>query len=257
MSWEYTVILFVYGCVVGSFLNVCIYRLPLEKSIVSPRSSCPNCQTLITWYDNIPLLSWLWLKGRCRKCQQTISPIYPLIELLAGLLTLQVAYRFGMTWETLVLIILGFSFLVLTFIDFYHYILPDVITLPGMVIGLILSATSLLGPPIASLEDALIGVVAGGGGLWGFAWIFEKITGKVGMGFGDVKLLALIGAWLGWQALPFTLFFAGLSGSIVGISWILIAKRDRNLQIPFGPYLVAGSWVFLFYGPQIYDWYLG
>ena len=256
MSWEYAVILFVYGIVVGSFLNVCIYRLPLGKSIVRPRSRCPSCDYHLTWYDNIPLLSWLWLRGRCRKCSQGISPVYPLVELVAGLLTLQVGYRFGLTWESLLLVLLGFAFLVLLVIDFYHYILPDVITLPGIVFGVVAAALPYIGPPIAHWETSVIGVVAGGGGLFAFAWIFEKITGKVGMGLGDVKLLAMIGAWLGWQALPFTIFFAGLAGSVVGITWILLSDRDSSQPIPFGPYLVAGAWIYLFYGAEVYEWYL-
>ena len=256
MSWQYAVVLFVYGIVIGSFLNVCIHRLPQEKSVVRPRSRCPCCDYCLAWYDNIPLLSWLWLRGHCRKCGVVISPLYPFIELVAGLLTLQVGYRFGLTWESLVLALLGFAFLVLLFIDFYHYILPDIITLPGIVLGLIVSVLPFFGPPLVDIQTSLVGVVAGGGGLWLFAWTFEKITGKVGMGFGDVKLLAMIGAWLGWQALPFTLFFAGLMGSIVGVTWILISDRDRSQPIPFGPYLVGGAWIYLFYGPQIYDWYL-
>lgn len=256
MPWEYTIALFVYGTVVGSFLNVCIYRLPLGKSIVYPGSGCPTCATKIAWYDNVPIVAWLWLRGRCRSCSQTISPIYPIIELIAGLLTLQVSYRFGLTWESLFLVLLGFAFLVLLAIDFYHYILPDVITLPGIVLGIAAAGVPFIGPPIADIETSLVGVVAGGGGLWGFAWIFEKITGKVGMGFGDVKLLAMIGAWLGWQALPFTLFFAGLTGSIVGITWIMLSDRDRSQAIPFGPYLVSGAWIYLFYGADVYEWYL-
>ena len=255
MSVEYTVILFVYGIVVGSFLNVCIYRLPLEKSIIRPRSSCPGCGYHLAWYDNIPLLSWLWLRGRCRGCAQSISITYPLVELASGLLTLQVAYRFGMTWESLLLVLLGYSFVVLTVIDFYHYILPDVITLPGILLGLLVAGVPLFGFPLPDMETSFIGALAGGGGLWSFAWIFEKITGKVGMGFGDIKLLAMIGAWLGWQSLPFTIFFAGSAGSVVGITWMLLSGRGRSEPIPFGPYLVAGAWIYLFHGPQIYAWY--
>ena len=165
-------------------------------------------------------------------------------------------YRFGLTLESLALVSLGFAFLVLLVIDFYHYILPDAITLPGMALGILLAGLPMTGPPLVDLQTSLIGAFAGGGGLWSFAWLFEKITGKVGMGFGDIKLLAMIGAWLGWQALPFTLFFAGLSGSLVGITWILLSDRDKSQPIPFGPYLIGGAWIYLFYGPRIYDWYL-
>ncbi|MEO5354129.1 MAG: A24 family peptidase [Magnetococcus sp. XQGC-1] len=255
MSWEYAVIVFIYGSVVGSFLNVCIHRLPLEKSIISPRSSCPTCGYTLAWRDNIPLLSWLWLRGRCRNCQQSISPLYPLVELAAALLALQVAFFHGLTWNSLWIALLGFAFIVLVVIDFYHYILPDVITLPGIVLGLLVTGLPGSGPPLPTLEDALIGAVAGGGGLWLFAWLFEKMSGKVGMGMGDIKLLAMIGAWMGWQSLPFTLFFSGLVGSIVGIAWMMISGRDRSQPIPFGPYLAAGAWVYLFYGAEIYRWY--
>lgn len=255
MSWEYASIVFVYGIVVGSFLNVCIYRLPLEKSIVFPRSGCPECGYMLPWYDNIPLLSWLWLRGRCRNCRHSISVLYPLVELATALLALQVTYQFGLTWQSLLIALLGCAFLVLMVIDFYHYILPDVITLPGIVLGVVV-AGSVGGAPLATLESSLIGVVAGGGGLWLFAYLFEKISGKVGMGMGDIKLLAMIGAWMGWQSLPLTLFGAGLMGSVVGISWMVYSGRDRSQPIPFGPYLVMAAWIYLYYGEEIYRWYL-
>ncbi|MEO5364340.1 MAG: A24 family peptidase [Magnetococcus sp. DMHC-8] len=256
MAWEHAAILFVYGLAVGSFLNVCIYRLPLEKSIVHPRSGCPRCGQPLAWHDNIPLLSWLWLRGRCRQCQQPIAILYPLVELAAGLLAVQVGQRFGLTWTALLLALLGFAFLVLMVIDFYHYILPDVITLPGLVLGVVVAGLTAGEPPLPTLESALLGVATGGGGLWLFAWLFEKMTGRVGMGMGDVKLLAMIGAWLGWQSLPLTLFLAGLVGSVVGLTWMVVAGRSRLQPIPFGPYLVLGAWVYLFYGADIYRWYL-
>ncbi|MEO5340743.1 MAG: prepilin peptidase [Magnetococcus sp. MYC-9] len=248
-------ILFLYGSVVGSFLNVCIYRLPREKSVIRPRSACPACGYMLAWYDNIPLLSWLWLRGRCRVCRQGIGWIYPVVELAAGLLAVQVGLQFGLSWSSLWIALLGFAFLVLMVIDFYHYILPDLITLPGIVLGLLVAGLSLSGPPLATLEEALLGAVAGGGGLWLFAWLFEKTTGKVGMGMGDIKLLAMIGAWLGWQSLPLTLFLAGLMGSVVGVVWMVAAGRDRSQPIPFGPYLVLAAWVHLCLGTEIYRWY--
>ncbi|MEO5377199.1 MAG: prepilin peptidase [Magnetococcus sp. DMHC-6] len=257
MTWTIGFILFIYGAVMGSFLNVCIYRLPREESIVFPGSHCPICQKPILWRDNIPLLGWALLRGRCRQCQGSISPLYPLVELVTALLTVGLGVRFGLTLETLFLVILGYAFIVLTMIDFEHYILPDVITLPGIIFGLLVTALPWIGPPFPPFKEALIGVVAGGGGLWGFAWLFEKITGKVGMGFGDVKLTALIGAWMGWQALPFTIFVSALIGSVVGITWILIAGRDRHLPIPFGPYLIGGAWCYLYWGPEAYTWYFG
>lgn len=248
---------FLFGLTWGSFLNVCIFRIPRGESIVYPPSHCTGCGQAIRWYDNIPLLSWVVLHGKCRQCKETISFIYPLVEFLAGLLTLQTVIQFGLTWESLALICLGYAFIVLVFIDLYHYILPDVITLPGVVLGLLLAGSQLLGSPLANIHDAAIGVAAGGGGLWAFAWIFEKITGKVGMGFGDVKLLAMIGAWFGWQALPFTLFFAALVGSLIGIIWIAIIGRDRSFPIPFGPYLAGAAWLYLFVGQRVYHWYWG
>ncbi|MBF0419392.1 MAG: prepilin peptidase [Magnetococcales bacterium] len=250
-------IVFLFGITWGSFLNVCIYRIPLGKSIVLPASHCPQCSQAIRWFDNIPLLGWVLLRGRCRHCHAAISPIYPLVELLAGMLAIQVIGHFGLNWQNLTLILLGYAFIVLAFIDFQHYILPDVITLPGIALGLILAWTGWSAPPLATLQDAFLGLAIGGGGLWGFAWLFQKITGKVGMGLGDVKLLAMIGAWMGWQSLPFTLFFASLLGTTVGILWMIAARRNRSQPIPFGPYLVGAAWAYLFVGQLLTHWYLG
>ncbi|NGZ27079.1 MAG: prepilin peptidase [Magnetococcales bacterium] len=254
------IIVFIVGAMVGSFLNVCIHRLPLEEEVVFTPSHCPHCNQAIHWWDNIPLLSWLALRGRCRHCKQGISLQYPLVELSAALLALHLYLRFGLTWEALALVVLGFAFIVLTVIDLFHYILPDVITKPGIAIGLLFATPAyfglpLLGKPFPAPTDAWLGALIGGGGLWSFAWLFERFTGREGMGMGDVKLLALIGAWMGWQALPFTLFAASLLGSIVGVTWILIWGRDRHLPIPFGPYLTISSWVYIFVGPQVYHWY--
>lgn len=262
LTWQTASILFFYGAIVGSFLNVCIHRLPRGEEIVFTPSHCPQCQAPIRWHDNIPLLGWLWLLGRCRQCRQPISLRYPLVELAAALLALQVVQRFGLGLDSLALVVLGHAFIVLTVIDLYHYILPDRITKPGIVLGLLLALPGYfgyrwLGAPFPVLGDAAIGVLAGGGGLWAFGWLFEKITGREGMGLGDVKLLALIGAWMGWQALPYTLFVASLIGSVAGITWILISGRDRRLPIPFGPYLTVAAWSYLFVGPQAYGWYFG
>ncbi len=245
-----------FGSVWGSFLNVCIHRIPAGESVVVPPSRCPGCKNTIAWRDNIPVLGWLLLKGRCRHCETTISPIYPAIEALAAVMTMHVVMVFGLSWESLALVCLGYAFIVLMMIDFNHYILPDVITLPGIAIGIVLSFVPMVGSPMADPVNSVIGAVAGGGGLWFIAFSYEKITGKVGMGFGDVKLLALIGAWFGWQALPFTIFGAALMGSIVGLSLILFQGRDHAKPIPFGPYLVLAAWGFIFYGNQAYDWYL-
>lgn len=245
-----------FGALWGSFLNVCIYRIPLGQNLAFPASRCPHCESPIRWFDNIPLFSWLWLRGRCRRCAHPISPLYPAVESLTALLTWQVVWVFGFRWESLALVALGYAFIVLMMIDFDYYILPDVVTLPGMVIGLAVAWIPTLGSPLPSLQDALIGAAVGGGGLWLFAWLFKTLTGKEGMGLGDVKLLAMIGAWLGWQALPFTLFGASLLGSVMGIGWILLKGRDRSLPIPFGPYLVLAAWSYLYVGADLYRWYL-
>ncbi|MBF0110869.1 MAG: prepilin peptidase [Magnetococcales bacterium] len=257
MSDSIIFMVFAFGITWGSFLNVCIHRLPLGESIVFPPSHCPQCRQNISWRDNIPLLGWLILRGRCRHCRHPISTLYPLVELLAGLLAVQVVLRFGLHWENLLPLTLGYAFIVLSFIDFKHYILPDVITLPGMVSGVALAWSGWLAPPLADARASVLGLVIGGGGLWAFAWLFHKMTGKVGMGFGDVKLMGMIGAWLGWQALPFTLFFSALAGSVVGIAWMIVANRDRSQPIPFGPWLAAAAWMYLFVGDGVYAWYLG
>ncbi|MBF0627179.1 MAG: prepilin peptidase [Magnetococcales bacterium] len=257
MSWDLLILLLLIGAIWGSFLNVCIHRIPLEESIVRPRSRCPGCRHTIAWHDNIPILSWLILRARCRHCQQPISPVYPLVELITALLTVSTLYRFGLTPTGVALTALGYALITLTMIDFHHYILPDVITLPGIAIGLLLTVLPGTAPPLASWQNGLIGVTAGGGGLWLFGWIFQKITGKEGMGLGDVKLTAMLGAWLGWQALPLTIFGAAVIGSVVGIGWILLSGRDRSLPIPFGPYLALAAWGYLHLGPAIYGWYLG
>ncbi|OSM00481.1 prepilin peptidase [Magnetofaba australis] len=239
---------FVLGAVIGSFLNVCIHRLPNEESIIFPSSHCPHCKTPIKFQHNVPLLGWLMLKGRCAKCAERISIRYPLVELTGGLCALFSLYHFGLTVEMALVATLGMALITLSMIDFDHYILPDVITLPGIVAGLIISVIPAVGEPFPHWRDAVIGVVAGGGGLWLFAWLFEKITGRVGMGFGDVKLVAMLGAWLGWEGLPFTIFGAALIGSIVGIIWLTATKRGREHPIPFGPYLAVMGWIYLFYG---------
>lgn len=244
---------FLFGGAVGSFLNVCIYRLPLGKSIVFPASSCPLCGTPIRWHDNIPILGWLLLRGRCRACREPISPQYPLVEALCGGLTLALFLRFGPTLTFLSLWILCSSLIVITFIDLEHQIIPDVISLPGIVIGFL----SSLALPWHSPLNSLIGILAGGGILLIVAYGYELLTKKEGMGGGDVKLLAMMGAFLGWRAVPFILFTASLFGSIIGVCLMLIQKKDSKLAIPFGPFLAVGALLFIFYGKDIINWYFG
>ncbi|CAH2030695.1 prepilin peptidase [Trichlorobacter ammonificans] len=243
---------FVLGAVTGSFLNVCIYRMPLEQSVVSPGSRCMACGTPVRWFDNIPILSWVLLRGRCRSCAAPFSIRYPLVELLTGLLCLLLFRKFGLTLSFAVLFLLCASLLVVTFIDFDHQIIPDEITLPGIAIGLLCSFIL----PEPSWRSSLLGILVGWGSLalvfYGYLWL----TGREGMGGGDAKLLAMIGAFLGLKAIPFVIFVSSLVGSLVGLSLMALQGRDRHLAIPFGPYLVAGAILYLFFGPQLISWYL-
>jgi len=242
----------VFGMVVGSFLNVCICRLPEGQSVVSPPSRCPHCSHRISWYDNIPLVSYLLLRGRCRGCGARISPQYPLVELLNGVLTLLLFLRFGPTLTFAALFLFCSALVVITFIDLEHQIIPDEISLPGIVIGLILSFFL----PGQSWLNSLLGILLGGGSLLLVAYLYQLLTGKEGMGGGDIKLLAMMGAFLGWKAIPFIIFASSLVGSLVGISIMLLQKKDSKLAIPFGPYLAFGAVLYIFYGRALIQWYL-
>jgi leader peptidase (prepilin peptidase)/N-methyltransferase len=249
----YPLFALVFGMVVGSFLNVCICRLPKNESIVSPPSHCPVCSYQIRWYDNIPLLSYLLLRGKCRGCGVPISLQYPLVELLNGILTLLLFLRFGPTIAFAALFLLCSSLVVITFIDIEHQIIPDEISLPGFVIGFILSFFI----PGYSWLSSLLGILLGGGSLLLVASAYQRLTGKDGMGGGDVKLLAMMGAFLGWKAVLFILFASSLIGSIVGVSIMLLQKKDSKLAIPFGPYLASAAVLYIFYGRPLIRWYLG
>jgi leader peptidase (prepilin peptidase)/N-methyltransferase len=240
------------GMVVGSFLNVCICRLPKGESVVTPPSHCPGCDYRIRWYDNIPLFSYLLLRGRCRGCGSRISLQYPLVELLNGLLTLALFVRFGPTLAFLVLFLFCSSLVVITFIDIEHQIIPDVISLTGIVAGFVLSFF-IQGH---SWLNSLLGILLGGGSLLLVAYGYQWLTGKEGMGGGDIKLLAMMGAFLGWKSIPFIIFASSLVGSVVGVSIMLVQKKDSKLAIPFGPYLAFGAVLYIFYGRQIIQWYL-
>ena len=241
-----------FGLVVGSFLNVCICRLPEGQSVVSPPSRCPHCSHRIRWYDNIPLLSYLLLRGRCRGCGARISLQYPLVELLNGILTLLLFLRFGPTLTFAALFLFCSALVVITFIDLEHQIIPDEISLPGIVIGLILSFFL----PGQSWLNSLLGILLGGGSLLLVAYLYQLLTGKEGMGGGDIKLLAMMGAFLGWKAIPFIIFASSLVGSLVGITIMLLQKKDSKLAIPFGPYLAFGAVLYIFYGRALIQWYL-
>jgi leader peptidase (prepilin peptidase)/N-methyltransferase len=243
----------IFGLLVGSFLNVCICRLPKNESIVSPPSHCPLCSYQIRWYDNIPLVSYLLLRGRCRGCGATISLQYPLVELLNGVLTLLLYLRFGPTLAFATLFLFCSALVVITFIDIEHQIIPDEISLSGIVIGFALSFF-IRGH---SWQNSLCGILLGGGSLLLVAYGYQRLTGKEGMGGGDIKLLAMMGAFLGWKAVPFIILASSLVGSIIGISIMLLQKKDSKLAIPFGPYLAFGAVLYIFYGRTLIRWYLG
>ncbi|MDY0269612.1 prepilin peptidase [Trichloromonas sp.] len=243
---------FVFGAVVGSFLNVCIYRIPAGESVVSPRSRCPRCGSLIRWYQNIPILSWLFLRGRCANCRTRISPRYVLVEALTGLLFVLVLRDFGIHWATPVFWVFIALLVTITFIDLDHQIIPDVISLPGIVIGF--GASFLL--PWVSWSDSLLGILLGGGSLFLVAVGYEFLTKKEGMGGGDIKLLAMLGAFLGWKAVLPIIFVSSLLGTLVGVPLMLAKGSDGKLAIPFGPFLAAAAVIWLFWGEFLADWYL-
>ncbi len=262
------------GLLVGSFLNVVIHRLPkmMERDWLSqcaefrqeplpeseritlavPRSRCPQCGHMITALENIPVLSWLILGGKCSGCKATISIRYPIVEALTGLLSAFAALQFGVAWTTGAALLLIWSLIALTFIDVDTQLLPDSITLPLTWLGLLFNISGTF----TDLQSAVVGAVAGYLSLWSVYWGFKLITGKEGMGYGDFKLLAALGAWLGWQLLPLTILLSSLVGAVVGIALIVLAKHGRNVPIPFGPYLAAAGLLALFWGKELTQTYL-
>lgn len=243
---------FIFGAVIGSFLNVCIYRIPAGVSIVKPASRCPSCEKAIRWYQNIPIFSYLILRGRCASCGVSISIRYPLVEMLTGVLFLLVFWQFGLMWATPVYWSLMAALVVITFIDFDHQIIPNVISLPGIPLGFLL--TFLV--PWLSWQDSLIGILVGGGSLAVVAGVYFLLTRKAGMGIGDIKLLAMLGAFMGWQAILPIIFLGSLVGSLVGVPLMLVKGADGKLAIPFGPFLSLGAIVFLLWGADIWSWYV-
>ena len=272
------VFVFVIGLLVGSFLNVVILRMPLKlmqdwrqqcrellelkdtvteveaaPGLIKPRSRCPQCGTTIAWYDNIPVLSWLILRARCRVCGARIGLRYPLVELTTGLLSVWVIAHFGPGPEGLSALLLTWALIAATGIDFDHQLLPDQITLPLLWAGLIINLNWGL---FASLEDAVIGAVAGYLLLWGVFHLFRLLTGKEGMGYGDFKLLAALGAWLGWQLLLVIILLASAVGAVVGIVLMIVARRGKDIPIAFGPYLAAAGFIALMYGDALLAFWL-
>ncbi len=245
------VFIFIFGLCIGSFLNVCIYRLPISKSIVKPRSMCSNCGSSIAAYDNIPLLSYLWLKGRCRHCQTKISMRYPMVEFLSGLIALGTYLNFGLNIEALIYYLFFTALVVVTFIDLDHRIIPDIITLPGIPICFLVSFAL----PTITYLDSLLGILAGGGSLFLVAWTYSMITKKEGMGGGDIKLLAMMGAIIGWKGVLFTIFVASLAGTLAGFAVILQSRKGLKLAVPFGPFLSIGCITYIFFGSPLISWY--
>lgn len=269
----------VFGAIIGSFLNVVIHRLPLEESIVLPSSKCPSCGGAIAFYDNFPVLSYLALRGRCRHCKTHISARYPAVEALTGLLWVAVYWRDGLSWALPFDLIFVTAMVALIFIDAEHMILPNAITYPGIVFALIarvaipfltgqthfddlpmLMAGMLAGMPVwaAALIGAVIGGLVGGGSLWLMGWVWEKLRGVEAMGLGDVKMMFMVGAYLGWRLTVLNLFLGAVSGSLIGVAMSLYAgKWDPQRQLPYGVFLGIGAIACLLIGRHIVEWYAG
>ena len=275
-GWLLPVCLLLLGLVVGSFLNVVIYRLPLMMearwrrdccellevepgredpplNLATPNSHCPHCKAAIRPWQNIPVVSYLLLGGKCANCGAALSLRYPTIELITGLMTLALAWDFGGSWAVLGALLFTWALIALTLIDVDHQLLPDDITLPLLWLGLLFN----LGGSYVSLQDAVIGAMAGYLLLWSVSWLFRLLSGKEGMGFGDFTLRAALGAWLGWQALPLIILLTTLVGAVVGVALMVIKRRGREIPIPFGPYLAMAGWIALLWGDAIMARYLG
>ena len=247
------VVAFIFGAILGSFANVVIYRLPLGKSIVRPGSACMSCGKSVRWYNNVPILAWFWLRGRCANCKAPYSFRYPFVEFLMGALFAAGVYRFGLSWTLIEALLFIFAVVTASFIDLDHMILPDKFTLSGIVIGLVGAALN----PDRSFLDAVYGVLAGGGFLWAVAYLYYVFRGREGMGGGDIKLLGWIGAVLGWKAIPIVILASSLTGSIVGIILASRTKDGMSHAIPFGPYLAASALAYMLAdGARLADWYL-
>lgn len=225
----------------------------MGMSVVSPPSRCPSCESSIRWFQNIPILSWLLLRGRCAVCKQPIACRYPFVEALNGLLFVLAFFRFGFTSEAIVYAILSSLLLVVTFIDLDHRIIPNVISLPGVIAGFVCALFFL---PTITWQDSLFGILLGGGLLWGVAFGYKLLTGVDGMGMGDVKLLAMIGAFLGWKLVLPTIFLGSLAGTVVGVPLMFYRRAGRRLALPFGPFLSFGALLALYAWPQIFSWYV-
>ena len=273
VGWPVLALGFVVGACIGSFLNVCIYRMPADESVVRPRSRCPHCRSPILWYDNLPIMSWLWLRGRCRACRAPIAARYPLVEAASGILAVMALAVFGMGIQALFAFAFTAALLLITFIDLDHQFIPDEVSLPGILVGL--GAACL--PGGIGIVDALVGACLGGGLLWAVAWGYERLTGVEGMGFGDVKLLAMVGAFLGWRAILPVLVMASVTGALAGVAVMVarggsrsgrrVARRlglralgpfaqraARRTAIPFGPFIALGALLVLYFPDRTMLW---
>jgi len=276
---------FTFSLLIGSFLNVVIYRLPvmLERewrqqateiladaplqasapssqpafNLVVPGSKCPKCQSPIRAWQNIPVSSYLFLRGKCANCSVRISARYPIVELSTAILSAAVAWKFGFTWYCGAALLMTWALIALSMIDFDHQLLPDQITLPLVWIGLLISLWSVPGTPFApDMRSAILGGVAGYLSLWSIYWLFKLLTGKEGMGYGDFKLLAAFGTWLGWQPLLLIVLLSAFAGAVIGVGLIVLRGRDRNIPIPYGPYLAIAGWIAMLWGPELIQGYL-
>ena len=267
----------VVGACIGSFLNVVIYRLPImmfrqwhadiesqkdiavdlrphEKTfnLVLPHSRCSKCGTAIKPWQNVPVVSYVFLRGRCATCATPISMRYPLVEAVTAIASLYVVHHFGASWQGLYALLFTWCLIALTMIDYDHQLLPDSITLPLLWLGLLVNSTGAF----VSLPEAVYGAAAGYMSLWTVYWLFKLVTGKEGMGFGDFKLLAAIGAWFGWKLLPLVILLSSAVGAVIGIALILLRRQDKTKPIPFGPYLAIAGWIAMLYGNDLTRWYL-
>ena len=252
MTVEVIVFVFIFGLVIGSFLNVVIYRLPEHQSIVSPGSHCPHCGKPIKPYDNIPLVSYIILRGRCRYCANRISARYPAVELITGLLAAGLFVKYGLTIDLIVFFVLSAGLTAISFIDIDHGIIPNALSYPGIIIGFASSFFVSINNPVSSI----IGILTGAGILFVTAFTYKSVTGVEGMGMGDVKLMAAIGAFLGWEAAIFTVIISACIGALAGVTLILFAGKGRRYAIPYGPFISASAVVYLFYGHALIALYL-
>lgn len=251
-------IVFVFGACVGSFLNVCVTRIPQQASVVRPASHCQNCLAAIPFFDNIPLLSFLLLKGRCRACGVRIPFRYPVVEFVTAILALTLFLRFGFSWLFLGYSIFAGALVVVSFIDLEQRIVPNIVSLPGVVLGLVFSVLAwlLAITPFPTPLNSLLGVLLGGGMFWIVALVYEWLRGREGLGFGDVKLMAMIGAFLGWSGIPVTLFVGSLLGAVWGLGLMLVKGVDSKYALPFAPFLCTGALVDLLWGADLVTRYL-